>query len=39
LLRNKRVAIENPFAVLIKNKEVAESLNSIHDMVWDRFNP
>ncbi|MFA5188169.1 MAG: helix-turn-helix domain-containing protein [Patescibacteria group bacterium] len=30
---------ENPFAVLIKNKEVAESLNSIHDMVWDRFNP
>jgi len=30
---------ENPFTVLIKNKEVAESLNSIHDMVWDRFNP
>jgi sugar-specific transcriptional regulator TrmB len=29
---------ENPFAVLIKNKEVAESMNSIHDMVWDRFN-
>jgi sugar-specific transcriptional regulator TrmB len=30
---------ENPFAVLIKNKEVAESMNSIHDMVWDRYNP
>lgn len=30
---------ENPFAVLIKNKEVAASMNSIHDMVWDRFNP
>jgi sugar-specific transcriptional regulator TrmB len=30
---------ENPFAVLIKNKDVADSMNSIHDMVWDRFNP
>ncbi len=30
---------ENPFAVLIKNKDVADSMNSIHDMVWDRFKP
>lgn len=30
---------ENPFAVLIKNKDVADSLDSIHDMVWDRYNP
>ena len=28
---------EDPFAVLIKNKDVADSVNSIHDMVWDRF--
>ncbi|MDD5340885.1 MAG: helix-turn-helix domain-containing protein [Patescibacteria group bacterium] len=30
---------ENPFAVLIKNQDVADSVNSIHDMVWDRYNP
>jgi len=29
----------NPFAVLIKNQDVADSLDSIHDMVWDRYNP
>ena len=30
---------ENPFAILIKNKEVADTMESIHDMVWDRYNP
>lgn len=30
---------EDPFAVLIKNQDVADSVNSIHDMVWDRYNP
>lgn len=28
---------QNPFAVLIKNQDVADSMNSIHDMVWDRY--
>jgi sugar-specific transcriptional regulator TrmB len=30
---------EDPFAVLIKNQDVADSFDSIHDMVWDRYNP
>ena len=28
---------ENPFAVLIKNKELANTMSSVHDMVWDRY--
>lgn len=30
---------EEPFALLIKNKRIAKTLNSIHDLIWDRFNP
>jgi sugar-specific transcriptional regulator TrmB len=28
---------ENPFAVLIRNKDLAVTMNSVHDMVWDRY--
>ena len=28
---------ENPFAVLIRNKEIARTLWSIHEMFWDRY--
>lgn len=31
------VADDNPFAVLIRNKKIADTFSSIHDMVWDRF--
>lgn len=27
------------FCVLIKNREVAQTIGTIHDMVWDRFKP
>lgn len=30
-------ARNNQFAVLIKNEELSETINSIHDMVWDRY--
>lgn len=29
---------DNPFAVLIKNKDVATTMWSIHEMYWDRYN-
>lgn len=31
------VADENPFAILVKNKKIADTFSSIHDMAWDRF--
>ncbi len=30
-------AKNNPFAVLIRNDELSETISSIHDMVWDRY--
>lgn len=30
-------ARNNQFAVLIKNEELSDTINSIHDMVWDRY--
>ncbi len=30
-------AIKKPFALLIKNASLARTIESIHDMVWDRF--
>ncbi len=30
-------AIKKPFALLIKNESLARTIESIHDMVWDRF--
>lgn len=29
---------DEPFALLIKNKRIAKTLSSIHDLTWDRFN-
>lgn len=28
---------ENPFAVVIKNKDIARTMQSIHEMFWDRY--
>lgn len=30
-------AQENKFAVLVRNRELADTMSSIHDMVWDRY--
>lgn len=32
-------ARDNLFSILIKSAEVARTVSSIHDMVWDRFKP
>ena len=32
-------AENEPVTLLIRNQEIINSLSSIHDMVWDRFNP
>ncbi len=29
----------DPFALYIKNRSIAQTLKSIHDMVWDRYQP
>jgi len=31
-------AKKEPITLLIKNEEIAKSLSSIHDMIWDRYN-
>lgn len=30
---------KKPFALLVQNTQLAKTLESVHDMVWDRFNP
>jgi len=31
--------IQKPFAILVKNEPLARTIESIHDMVWDRYTP